>query len=75
VLELLIRQVHDLSSLVVSTRIGKQSYRQVAKEAGISLAAVNWNMNGLSRWATLPIAPLGRRLVNSQNVHSEWLTM
>jgi hypothetical protein len=50
-----------------------KSYRQMAKEAGISLGAVNWIINDLKSLGHLvDFGARGRRLVNRKELLKRW---
>ena len=70
---LLIQPVRALCSRCYVTELENKSYREMAKEAGISLGAVNWIMNDLkSLGHLLDLGARGRRLVRKKELLKRW---
>jgi hypothetical protein len=62
-------------ALLSQPGLENRSYREVAKEAGISLGAVNWIMNDLKSLGHLPdFGARGRRLVNRKELFKRWIS-
>jgi hypothetical protein len=60
-------------ALLCQPGLENKSYREMAKEAGISLGAVNWIMNDLkSLGHLLDLGARGRRLVNRKELLKRW---
>lgn len=60
-------------ALLCQPGLESKSYREMAKEAGISLGAVNWIINDLKSLGHLvDFGPRGRRLVNRKELLKRW---
>src|ERR1044072_4285052 len=60
-------------ALLCQPGLENKSYREMAKEAGISLGAVNWIMNDLKSLGNLSdFGARGRRLVNRKELLKRW---
>lgn len=60
-------------ALLCQPGLENKSYREIAKEAGISLGAVNWIMNDLKSLGHLSdLGARGRRLVNRKELLKRW---
>lgn len=60
-------------ALLCQPGLENKSYREIAKEAGISLGAVNWIMNDLKSLGHLSdLGARGRRLVNKKELLKRW---
>ena len=62
-------------ALLCQPGLENKSYREMAKEAGISLGAVNWVMNDLKSLGHLAdFGARGRRLVNRKELLKRWIS-
>ena len=62
-------------ALLCQLGLENKSYREMAKEAGISLGAVNWIMNDLKSLGHLSdFGARGRRLVNRKELLKRWIS-
>jgi hypothetical protein len=62
-------------ALLCQPGLENQSYREMAKEAGISLGAVNWIMNDLKSLGHLSdLGARGRRLSNKKELLKRWVS-
>jgi hypothetical protein len=62
-------------ALLCQPGLENKSYREIAKEAGISLGAVNWIMNDLKSLGHLAdFGARGRRLVNKKELLKRWIS-
>jgi hypothetical protein len=62
-------------TLLCQPGLENKSYREMAKEAGISLGAVNWIMNDLKSLGHLSdFGARGRRLVNRKELLKRWIS-
>ena len=62
-------------ALLCQPGLENRSYREIAKEAGISLGAVNWIMNDLRSLGQLSDSGArGRRLVNRKELLKRWIS-
>lgn len=60
-------------ALLCQPGLENKSYREMAKEAGISLGAINWIMNDLKSLGHLSdLGARGRRLVNRKELLKRW---
>ena len=63
-------------ALLCQPGLENKSYREMAKEAGISLGAVNWIMNDLKSLGHLSdFGARGRRLVNRKELLKRWTSV
>ena len=62
-------------ALLCQPRLENKSYREISKEAGISLGAVNWIINDLKSLGHLvDFGARGRRLVNRKELLKRWIS-
>src|SRR6185503_13564367 len=62
-------------TLLCQPGLENKSYREMAKQAGISLGAVNWIMNDLKSLGHLSdLGARGRRLVNKKELLKRWIS-